>query len=151
MDIENFPHRMLGPDTTEKILNDIESLEDVNRTIIHGPRLPPDDPDLLPQYKERREIVVKGQPITLKVKSGRILVELTSESAIYEIDKICSEYLPFGYEINTSRSEYIRKQRTVSDAIKYGPDDNLPDELIGMTDARRQMADDLNFINDDME
>jgi methyl-coenzyme M reductase subunit D len=151
MDIEIFPHRMLGPDTTEKMLNDIENLEDVNRTIIHGPRLPPDDPELPDKYKERRIITVKGQPIELKVRTGRILVELTSESAINEVDQICSEHLPFGYDINTSKREYIRKERTVSDAIKYGPDENLPDELVGMTDARRQMAENLDFINDDME
>ena len=30
MDIEIFPYRVLGSDTTEKLLNDIESLEDVN-------------------------------------------------------------------------------------------------------------------------
>ena len=40
MDIEIFPYRVLGSDTTEKLLNDIESLEDVKRTVIHGPRFP---------------------------------------------------------------------------------------------------------------
>ena len=38
MDIEVFPYRVLGSDTTEALLNDLESLEDVKRTVIHGPR-----------------------------------------------------------------------------------------------------------------
>jgi methyl-coenzyme M reductase subunit D len=54
MDIEIFPYRIIGADTTEKLLNGIESLDDVKRTVIHGPRLPPDDPDLNPKYKDRR-------------------------------------------------------------------------------------------------
>ena len=35
MDIEIFPYRVLGSDTTEKLLNEIESLDDVKRTDIH--------------------------------------------------------------------------------------------------------------------
>ena len=150
MDIEIFPYRIIGADTTEKLLNGIECLDDVKRTVIHGPRLPPDDPDLNPKYKDRREITVKGKPIELKIRVGRIFVELTSESAIKEVEKICDDVLPFGYDINTSRTEYIRKHKTVSDAIKYGVgEDNLPDELIGMTDQTRQLAENLDYIDYD--
>ncbi|WP_461460905.1 methyl-coenzyme M reductase operon protein D [Methanobrevibacter sp.] len=150
MDIEIFPYRIISADTTEKLLNGIESLDDVRRTVIHGPRLPPDDPDLDPKYKDKREITVKGKPIELKIRVGRIFVDLTSESAIKDIEKICNEVLPFGYDINTSRSEYIRKHKTVSDAIKFGADENnLPDELIGMTDQTRQLAENLDYIDYD--
>ncbi|OWT33388.1 methyl-coenzyme M reductase operon protein D [Methanobrevibacter sp. 87.7] len=150
MDIEIFPYRFLSADTTEKMLNGIESLDDVKRAVIHGPRLPPDDPDLLPQYKERRNITVCGKPIELKVRTGRILVELSSEAALDEIEKICDENLKFGYDINTSRSEYIRRHKTVSDAIKYGTgENNLPDELIGLTDNNKQFADSVDFIDYD--
>ena len=91
MDIEIFPYRIIGADTTEKLLNGIESLDDVKRTVIHGPRLPPDDPDLNPKYKDRREITVKGKPIELKIRVGRIFVELTSESAIKEV--LCDRFI----------------------------------------------------------
>ena len=150
MDIEIFPYRFLSADTTEKMLNSIESLDDVIRTVIHGPRLPPDDPDLLPQYKERRNITVCGKPIELKVRTGRILVELSTESALDEIEKICDENLKFGYDINTSRNEYIRRHKTVSDAIKYGTGENdLPDELIGLADNNKQFAESVDFIDYD--
>ena len=36
MDIEIFPHRILGTDTTEKVLNDIESLDSVISTGGHA-------------------------------------------------------------------------------------------------------------------
>ena len=71
MDIEIFPHRILGTDTTEKVLNDLESLESVKRTVIQGPRLPPQD-EIDRIYGDRRIIVVNGEEVELKVKTGRI-------------------------------------------------------------------------------
>lgn len=151
MDIEIFPYRILGADTTEKLLNGIESLNDVKRTVIHGPRIPPEDDTLDPKYRDKREIVVKGKTIELKVKTGRIFVEISTESTIDQIEEICSKYLPFGFDINTSKSQYIRTQKTVTDHIKYG-DAELPDELIGMTDQTAQFADSISFIDtDEME
>ncbi|MDR3062884.1 MAG: methyl-coenzyme M reductase operon protein D, partial [Methanobrevibacter sp.] len=133
MDIEIFPYRVLGSDTTEKLLNGIESLEDVRRTVIQGPRFSDNDDNLPPRFRERRTITINGEDVTLKVKTGRIFVELTMESTIDKIEKICKEYIPFGFDINQDKSNYIRKEKTVSDRIKYG-DMDLPDNLIGMTD-----------------
>ena len=144
MDIEIFPHRILGADTTEALLNQIESLSSVKRTVVYGPRLPPLD-DLGRKYGDRREITVSGKKIELKVKTGRIWVELETEDAIDEIDEICKNNLNFGYDINTSRSQYIRKERTVTDTLKYG-DIDLPDELIGMTDQHSKFSESVSFI-----
>ena len=51
MDIEIFPHRVLGSDTTEKLLNDLELIDDVQRTVIHGPRFPKGEETLPDKYK----------------------------------------------------------------------------------------------------
>ena len=91
MDIEIFPYRVLGSDTTEKLLNDIESLEDVKRTVIHGPRFPKTEETLPPQYRERRVININGEDVVLKVKTGRIFVELTMESTVKKIEEICKK------------------------------------------------------------
>lgn len=144
MDIEIFPHRILGADTTELLLNQIESLNSVKRTVVYGPRLPPLD-DLGRKYGDRREITVNGKKIELKVKTGRIWVELETEDAINEIDEICKNNLKFGYDINTSKSQYIRKERTVTDTLKYG-DIKLPDELIGITDQHSKFSESVSFI-----
>ena len=87
MDIEIFPHRILGTDTTEKVLNDIESLDSVIRTVIQGPRLPPQD-EIDRIYGDRRVIVVNGEEVELKVKTGRIFVEL------YDVDTLNSFFEP---------------------------------------------------------
>ena len=143
MDIEVFPHRVLGADTTEKLLNGIESISDVKRTVIQGPRLPPEDPNEDPRYSERRKITVNGKEVDLKVKTGRIFVEISNESTINEIKGICNEYIPFGFDINIGK--YIRTQKTVSDNIKYG-DSDIPDELVGMTDQSAKLKDRLTII-----
>jgi len=146
MDIEIFPHRILGADTIEELLNEIEGLDGVNRTIIHGPRIPPEDPDEDPRYTERRKITVKGKEIELKVKAGRIFVDLSEESAIDQIREICNEILTFGFDINVGT--YIRTQKTVTDGIKYGNVD-IPDELVGMTDQYAMLEDRVTFIQKD--
>ena len=145
MDIEIFPYRILGADTTETLLNEIESLDSVKRTVVYGPRLPPLD-DIGRKYGDRREITVNGKKIELKVKTGRIWVELDNEDAIDQIDEICKEHLKFGFDINTNRAQYIRKEKTVTDNMKYG-DMELPDELIGITDQHSKFSESVSFVN----
>lgn len=148
MDIEVFPHRVLGADTTEKLLNGIEELDDVKRTVIQGPRLPPKNPNENLKYADRRKITVNGKEVELKVKTGRIFAEISNESTIDNIREVCDEYLPFGFDINIGK--YIRTQKTVSDNIKYG-DADIPDELIGMTDQSAKFADRVTIIKKNMD
>ena len=148
MDIEVFPYRVLGSDTTEKLLNDLESLEDVKRTVIQGPRFPKGEATLPPQYRERRVITVNGEKVVLQVKTARIFLEITMESTIDDVKQICEEHIPFGFDINQDRSNYIRKQKTVTDRIKYG-DADIPDELVGMTDQYSTFEDHVKIIKKD--
>ena len=148
MDIEIFPHRVLGSDTTEKLLNGLEAIDDVKRTVIHGPRFPKTEETLPPQYRERRVITVNGEDVALQVKTGRIFVEISMESTIKEIEEVCKKNIPYGFDINQSRTNYIRKEPTVSDRIKYG-DIDLPDELVGMTDQYSSFEDHVKIIKKD--
>ena len=148
MDIEIFPYRVLGSDTTEKLLNDLESIEDVKRTVIHGPRFPKGEETLPLKYRERRVITVNGVDVVLQVKTARIFVELTLESTIKEIEEVCKKHIPYGFDINQDRINYIRKEKTVSDGIKYGKME-LPDELVGMTDQYSSFEDYVNIIKRD--
>ena len=148
MDIEIFPHRILGTDTTEKLLNDLESLESVKRTVIQGPRLPPQD-EIDRLYGDRRVIVVSGEEVELKVKTGRIFVELSDESGIDEIRSICDEHIDTGFDINTSKAQYIRKQKTVTDGLKYGDKTEIPEELIGIADTRSKFNDHVSILKKD--
>ena len=148
MDIEIFPHRVLGSDTTEKLLNKIESLDDVKRTVIHGPRFPKTEETLPEKYRERRVININGEDVILQVKTGRIFIEITMESTIDQIKEICEKHISHGFDINQTKTKYIRDQKTVSDRIKYGEAD-LPDELIGMTDQYSTFEDHVNILKKD--
>ena len=93
-------------------------------------------------------INVNGEDVVLQVKTARIFLEITLESTIDEIEEICNKHIPYGFDINQDRSNYIRKQKTVTDRIKYG-DSDLPDELVGMTDQYSNFDDHVNIINKD--
>ncbi|MDD3753436.1 MAG: methyl-coenzyme M reductase operon protein D [Methanobacterium sp.] len=140
MDIEIFPHRLLNADTTEKLLNDLEDLKGVKRMVIQGQRLPPEEIN-----PERQFITVKGEEIDLQVKTGRIMMEIEEEEIIEEVKKICDEILPFGYNVHVGT--FIRKQKTVTDDIKYGEAvDDLPDDMVGLTDQNAQLSERTTII-----
>ena len=140
MDIEIFPHRLLNADTTEKLLNDLEDLKGVKRMVIQGQRLPPEEIN-----PERQFITVKGEEIDLQVKTGRIMMEIEEEEIIEEVKTICDDILPFGYNVHVGT--FIRKQKTVTDDIKYGEAVNdIPDEMVGLTDQDAQLSERATII-----
>ena len=126
----------------------MESLDDVKRTVIHGPRFPKGEATLPPQYQERRVITINGEDVVLKVKTARIFLEITMESTIDEVEEICEKHIPFGFDINQDRAHYIRKEQTVTDKIKYG-NKEIPDELVGMTDQYSTFDDHVKIIKKD--
>ena len=146
MDIEIFPHRLLNADTTERLLNDLEDIESVKRMVLQGQRLPPSDS----KNPDRKPIKVKDQLIDLQVKTGRILLEIENEEAIDEIKEVCENDLPFGFNVHIGT--FIRKQKTVSDELKYGEDlKKIPSEMIGLTDQNALLSERAKIIKRNTE
>ncbi|MDY9924578.1 methyl-coenzyme M reductase operon protein D [Methanobacterium sp.] len=140
MDIEIFPHRLLSADTTEKLLNNLEELEGVKRMVIQGQRLPQDK-----ENPDRRVITILGEEVDLQVKTGRVFMEIEEDDIIEQVKAICEDHLPFGYNIHVGT--FIRKQKTVSDKMKYGNAvDDIPDEMIGLTDQNAQLSERATII-----
>jgi methyl-coenzyme M reductase subunit D len=140
MDIEIFPHRLLSADTTEKLLNNLEELDGVKRMVIQGQRLPQDK-----ENPDRRVITILGEEVDLQVKTGRVFMEIEEEDIIEQVKSICEDHLPFGYNIHVGT--FIRKQKTVSDKIKYGEAvDDIPDEMVGLTDQNAQLSERATII-----
>jgi len=140
MDIEIFPHRLLSADTTERLLNDLEEIEGIRKVVIQGQRLPQteDNPD-------RRVITILGEEVDLQVKTGRVLMEIEDEAVIEQVKIICEDHLPFGYNIHVGT--FIRKQKTVTDDMKYGEAVNdIPDEMVGLTDQNAQLSERATII-----
>lgn len=140
MDIEIFPHRLLSSDTTERLLNDLEMVEGIKKIVIQGQRLPSEEIN-----PERRIIKVKGEEIDLQVQTGRVLMEIDDDEIIDEIRAICEDNLAFGFNIHVGT--FIRKQKTVTDGIKYGETlDEISDEVVGLTDQNAQLSDRATII-----
>jgi len=141
MDIEIFPHRYLSADTTENLLKDLDEIGGVKRMVLQGQRLPPAESGHL----DRRIITLKGQEIDLQVKTGRILIEIEAEPVIDELRDVCENHLPFGFNIHVGT--YIRRQKTVTDKLKYGEKlGEIPDELIGLTDQNAQLSERVKIL-----
>jgi methyl-coenzyme M reductase subunit D len=72
-------------------------------------------------------------------------MEIEEEDIIEELKPICENHLPFGYNIHVGT--FIRKQKTVSDNIKYGKSaDDIPDEMLGLTDQNAQLSERATII-----
>ena len=141
MDIEIFPHRYLSADTTENLLKDLDEIEGVKRMVLQGQRLPPAESG----HPDRRIITLKGQEIDLQVKTGRVLMEIEKEAVVDEVRDVCENHLPFGFIIHAGT--YIRKQKTVSDNLKYGEAlGKVSDELVGLTDQNAQLSERVRIL-----
>jgi methyl-coenzyme M reductase subunit D len=145
MDIEIFPHRLLSADTTEGLLNNLEGIEGIKRIVIQGQRLPPKDVN-----QEQRTITLKGEEINLQIQTGRILMDIEDEgiideSIIEDIRSICEDHLPFGFNIHVGT--FIRKQKTVTDNLKYGKALNkISKDMVGLTDQNAQLSERATII-----
>jgi len=144
MDIEIFPHRYLSADTTENLLKDLDEIEGVKRMVLQGQRLPPAESG----HPDRRIITLKGQEIDLQVKTGRVLMEIEAKLVMDEVRKACENHLPFGFNIQVGT--YIRKQKTVTDKLKYGEKlDEIPDGMIGLIDQNARLNEKASIIHRD--
>ena len=78
-DVKIFPHRILKPTTTEKILNQILALDGVLRVLINGESLPTivnfgPAKGLPVNHTDRKTINVKGNDVPLRVSVGEIIL-----------------------------------------------------------------------------
>jgi methyl-coenzyme M reductase subunit D len=140
MDIEIFPHRLLNADTTEGLLNDLDEIEGVRRMVIQGQRLPSEESG----HPDRKIIIIKGEEVDLQVKTGRVLMEIDDEETIDVVKEVCEEYLPFGFNIHIGT--FIRKRKTVTDNLKYEDLDQIPEEMVGLTDQNAKLSERATVI-----
>jgi methyl-coenzyme M reductase subunit D len=142
MDIEIFPHRLLSADTTEKLLNKLSDVQGVKTMVVQGPKLPPKED----KHPDRRTIKVKDEELDLQVKTGRIFLEIEDENTIDGVKKVCRDILPFGFNIHVGT--FIRKEKTVTDKLKYGEDlDKIPSELVGLTDPNARLTERATIVH----
>lgn len=120
-----FPNRLLKAETTEKLLNRIYDVPHVRQVNIAGEGLPAvlssgPNKGMPNEHPERRVITVKGKQVELRLLVGRVFVEIDDidsvQQALEEIEKICTELLPFGFNLEVGR--YSKYRPTVTDYRK---------------------------------
>jgi methyl-coenzyme M reductase subunit D len=153
-DVKIFPHRILKPETTEDILNEVMVLDGVLRVLINGKSLPTiinygPAKGLPVNHTDRKTIQVKGNEVPLKVSVGEIIltVQLDNlEDFVEKVDDILSEKLSFGYDLKVG--VFTKNQTSVSDYMKYGKgfEDKIDSRLIGLVDPNAKSSETVRYI-----
>jgi len=120
-----FPTRLLKAETTEKLLNKLYEVPHVRQVNISGESLPAvlgsgPGKGLGNEHPERKVINVKGKEVELRLLVGRVFVEIDDidnvQQALEEIDAICTDLMPFGFNLEVGR--YSKYKPTVTDYAK---------------------------------
>lgn len=153
-DVKIFPHRILKPTTTEKILNQILQLDGVLRVLINGKSLPTivnfgPAKGLPVNHTDRKTINVKGNDVPLRVTVGEIIltVQLDNlEDFVEKVDEILNDTLSFGYDVKVGI--FNKTQTSVSDYMKYGEgfEDQIDSRLIGLVDPNAKSSETVRYI-----
>src|SRR5512137_602310 len=91
--------RLLSPETTERLLNQIVSVPGVRRMVLNGPRLPATitfgpATGLANPHVMRKKIRVGDEELELQVHVGTILLELENRDTIPALQAACEPVFP---------------------------------------------------------
>jgi len=156
LQVEIFPHRLLQPETAERLLNEIDCVEGVNRILIQGQNLPAKVPcgpgtgtDV--DHPDRRVIHVGGEAFELRVLVGRVRVEVEDEETKVRLKQACERALPFSFTFR--EGHFIKRKPTLTDYGKYGFKGkrsnkiNLKDErVLGLVDPKAKVEGRLHYV-----
>ena len=136
MQVEIFPDRLLNVETAQALLDELNEISGITRMIVHGPRLPSEDPENLlagkHNIREPKYLKIMGENVELTVQVGRIYVEMDDPGIKEKIKEACRKTLPFPFEIN--EGTYIRTQKTISDYVRKGG--KVDDITVGLFDPK---------------
>ncbi|MDI6718078.1 MAG: methyl-coenzyme M reductase operon protein D [Methanomicrobiales archaeon] len=136
--IKIVTERLLKPETTERLLNEICGVGGIRRMILNGPRIPATVPSgpargLENPHEARRTIRVMGNEFELQVQVGTVILELEDRDRISAIREACDRiFKTFSYNIIEGR--FMKTQMTVSDYAKYGP--GVDERILGITEYK---------------
>lgn len=138
LQVEIFPDRLLNNETAQALLNELNKISGITRMVVHGPRLPSEDPENLlagkHNIREPKYLNIMGEKVQLTVQVGRIYVEMDNPGIKEKIKEACRKVLPFPFEINEGM--YIRTQKTISDYVRKGG--KVDDISVGLFDPKAQ-------------
>lgn len=152
--VKIFPDRILKPETTEKILNQVMGLDGILRVLINGESLPAvvrmgPAKGTPVNHTDRKTINVKGNDVPLRVSVGEIILTVkldNLEDFVKEVENILDETLNFGYNVSTGI--FTKTTTSVTDYMKYGKgfEDKIDSRLIGLVDPNAKSSETIRYI-----
>ncbi len=148
--VEIFPSRFLMPETAQRLLNEIYKSGGILRISIQGPNMPravPYGPGKGSPIEENRDVLIQigDQAFELRVKVGRIRLELEGEEYLEGLKAACERALPFSCQIK--KGKFFHDRLTVSDYAKYGC--NVEDKrILGLIDPKAK-KDRLSILSEE--
>ena len=148
--VEIFPGRFLMPETAQRLLNEIYMTGGVKRIMIQGPNLPravPYGPARGTPIEENRDLLIEvgDQALELRVKVGRIRLELEGEEDIPKVQAACERALPFSFSLK--RGRFFRDVSTITDYAKYGR--VIEDKrILGLIDPKAKKERDMAILSE---
>jgi methyl-coenzyme M reductase subunit D len=128
--------RLLNPETSERLLNQVISVPGILRMVLNGPRLPATIPygpakGLANPHPMRKTIKVGDQEMELQVHVGTVLLELESRDVIPALQAAIEPvFTDFTFRIQEGR--FMKTEPSLVDYCKYGP--NADKTLLGLSD-----------------
>ena len=148
--VEIFPSRFLMPQTAQRLLNEIYKNGGILRISIQGPNQPrsvPYGPGKGTPIEENKDLLIQigDQAFELKVKVGRIRLELESEKYLDGLKAACERALPFSFQFK--KGKFFHDRLTVSDYAKYGM--HVEDKrILGLIDPKAK-KDKLSILSEE--
>jgi methyl-coenzyme M reductase subunit D len=124
-EVKIFTDRLLGADSTEKVLNALIKVKHVRQINICGETLPEKvksgpHTGIPVNHPERKVIKFGDNEIELTKQIGGFFVELTAEAdvdaAVEEIRSACDETITVGYSLEVGR--YSKYRPTLTDTLR---------------------------------
>ena len=132
--------RLLNPETTEQILNQLVVIPGIRRFVINGPSIPQKVPygparGMDNPHSGKARIKVGDTDVDLRVQVGTILLEIENKAIVPQIEGACKEVFTrftFGLKVG----KFMRSTPTQTDYAKYGP--RADEIMLGIVDPKNK-------------
>jgi len=134
------PMRLLGPDTTKRLLDRIVPVPGIRRMLLNGQNIPlvvPYGParGAKNETNLRKSIEIAGNIVDLHVQVGTVTLEIEDRSVIDQIRAICDDFF-VDFPCYVQEGKFMKTQPSLVDYAKYGP--GADPSIIGLVDPKRK-------------
>ena len=134
------PMRMLSPDTTKRLLDQVVTVPGIRRILLNGQNLPLTVPygparGVKNPHSMRKTIKVADNEVDLHVQVGTITLEIEDRSVTEKVRAICDKFF-VDFSCYVQEGRFMKSEPSLVDYAKYGP--KADKDMIGLVDPKRK-------------